>query len=263
MRDFLARGWMLFPKDATIAAWIDAARDPVAALLADPAHAGEFRYGGTWFAGINLLPNDATGGLPGGPPLAGGAIDFLRAYLRPSRLDWDRGQISVCFPGYPKPMAGETAAAFAFRRERDAAHVDGLHGLGPAKRRYLREAHAFLLGIPLDGMPPGRANFVIWEGSHRILAAAFRDRLTGIAPEIWPEIDLTEIYQETRRRIFATAPRVEIVTRPGEVFLVHRLALHGTAPWPEAIAIDEQNPRRAVIYFRPVFPRIADWLAWA
>jgi hypothetical protein len=63
-----------------------------------------------------------------------------------STITWDRAQVSVCYPGYPKPMDGETDGQHRFRRDRDAAHVDGLLGLGQPKRRFLKEPHQFILG---------------------------------------------------------------------------------------------------------------------
>ena len=43
--------------------------------------------------------------------------------------------------------------------------------------------------------------------------------------------DVTAVYQQTRRRVFESCNRVKIIARPGEAFIVHRLALHGMAPW--------------------------------
>ena len=35
-------------------------------------------------------------------------------------------QLSVIYPGYPKPRVGESEAAGRYRVKRDAAHLDGL-----------------------------------------------------------------------------------------------------------------------------------------
>ena len=42
--------------------------------------------------------------------------------------------------------------------------------------------------------------------------------------------------------------------------MIHRLALHGIAPWEEDAGADAEG--RMIAYFRPVFPpeRTADWL---
>ena len=58
-------------------------------------------------------------------------------------------QVSAVYPGYPKPRQGESDAAFRYRLNRDAAHVDGLLAIGPERRRMLRERHAYILGLPL------------------------------------------------------------------------------------------------------------------
>ena len=41
--------------------------------------------------------------------------------------------------------------------------------------------------------------------------------------------------------------RVPVTARPGEAYLVHRLCLHGVAPWAE----DAGEEVRAIAYFRP------------
>ena len=84
------------------------------------------------------------------------------------------------------------------------------------------------------------------------LAAAFGDR----PPANWRDIDVTEVYHGLRRRIFAECRRVVVTAGRGEAFLVHRLALHGIAPWRgEAAAVE-----RMVIYFRPESGDPAAWL---
>ena len=46
---------------------------------------------------------------------------------------YHKAQLSVIFPGYPKPRIGDSEAAFEYRRKRDAAHVDGLLPIGEEK----------------------------------------------------------------------------------------------------------------------------------
>ncbi|MFO1060016.1 MAG: hypothetical protein U1E53_23995 [Dongiaceae bacterium] len=255
---FLTRGWLRFPATPAVADWIAAARPAAAAALANPAHAGWWRHGDSWFVGVHALPNDAAGAVPGGPPLAGPAVDFLDRHLGAARPPWDRAQLSVCFPGYPRPVPGEPEGPFRYRLVRDAAHVDGLSGEGPPpRRRFLREPHAFLLGIPLVAVDAGMAPFVLWEGSHLVMREALGRALAGIAPARWPEVDLTEIYHAARREAFARCPRVEVTTAPGETYLCHRLLLHGMAPWRGGA---EPAAGRPIVYFRPELARIEDWL---
>jgi hypothetical protein len=215
------------------------------------------RCGGTWFVGVNVFPNDANGAVPaaGVPRLAGAPFDFVAEHLELPAVPWDAGQVSVCFPGYPRPSAGESAAAFRFRRDRDAAHVDGLRRFD-GRRRRLGEAHGFILGLPLTDAPRDAAPLVVWEGSHEVMRRALRTRLAHVPAERWPAEDLTEAYVAARRECFETCRRVPIAARPGETYLIHRLALHGVAPWTgDAVG------RRAVLYFRPdPFPGAArDW----
>ncbi len=255
---FFDRGWRRFPLDPVLAEWVrqtlPAARDTVT----DPANAEWLRCGATWFAGVNVLPNDATGAVAGGAQLAGAAIDFVHDVLELDDFGWDRAQVSVCYPGYPRPMPSETDAAFRFRRNRDAAHVDGLIREGPDRRRFLREHHGFLLGIPMVEFPTDASPLVIWEGSHESVREAFGTAFEGVAPEQWAEIDITETYHATRRRIFEDCKRVPIAARPGEAYLVHRLALHGTAPWGESATAGADG--RMIAYFRPVTGTPGDWI---
>ncbi|MEM1045853.1 MAG: hypothetical protein AAGL24_06865 [Pseudomonadota bacterium] len=258
-REFDRTGWLAFPYDPVLADWarhaLPAAREAVK-RSEDPRG---LRCGGTWFVGVNALPNDGRGKIGGGPPLAGTAVDFI-ADLFPGRtFDLDRGQVSVCYPGYPQPSDQESAAAFRFRRDRDAAHLDGLLPEGPDRRRHLREHHAYLLGIPLTESDPGAAPLVVWEGSHKRVHAAFSGFFKDIAPADWGASDVTEIYHAVRRQVFEECRRVAIPARPGEAYLVHRLAIHGVAPWAENAGSGPDG--RMIVYFRPEFPDPADWLA--
>lgn len=253
---FDARGWLAFPWHAGTAAWAAHAASAAPAAMADPAQAHWFRHRRTWFVGVDALPNDGHGRLPGGPPLAGPGIDFLQHALG-CRVPLHRAQLSVCFPGYPQQDDGETDAQHAFRKNRDAAHVDGLHGEGAAKRRHVREFHHAILGLPLNATPEGAAPFVVWEGSHKIMQAMFMENLAHLPVADWPGADLTEPYQAARRHCFETCRRTIIHCQPGESFIVHRLALHGVAPWAEGILA--QN--RMLAYFRPEMPDPRDWLS--
>ncbi|MFT4607291.1 MAG: hypothetical protein ACI9YO_001340 [Gammaproteobacteria bacterium] len=164
----------------------------------------------------------------------------------------------ICYPGYPKRMAIESESAFNFRRDRDAAHVDGLLPEGPSRRRFLREWHGFILAIPMLDYNTDTSPFMIWEGSYELVREAFESLFQNRSPGDWPSIDVTERYHAVRRKIFETCRRVEIVAKPGEAFLVHRLVLHGVAPWKAG-----QNSvwkERMICYFRPESGAIDQWL---
>lgn len=247
---FSERGWVRLGPDAALRSWTEAVRPLALALARDPAHAARWlRAGGTWFAGVGLLPNDGAGAVPGGPPLPGwlgAAVARLTGLPAPR---WDRGQVSVCHPGYPRPGAGEGAGAFRYRRDADALHLDGLLPEGPERRRFLREHHGFLLGLPLVAAGPRAAPFVLREGSHRLVRAALAAVLDPVPPADWARTDLTEAYHGARRTAVAACPRVTLHGSPGEAWLVHRHLLHGTAPWPEGAPGPAEG--RAILWFRP------------
>lgn len=253
-----ARGWCRFPFDAKLAAWVSHAAGVATELAQNEQNIADWlRCGDTWFAGVNILPNDAHGRLEGGPHLMGDAISFIENQF--GAQHWDRAQVSIIYPGYPKPMQGESEAAFRFRRDRDAAHVDGLLPVGPERRRHLHEPHAFVLGLPLVETSPDASPMVVWEGSHDQMRAAFSDVLKDVSPDLWGDVDLTEIYQTTRRVCFETCQRVVVHAVPGEAYLIDRLALHGVAPWSPGAESPAEG--RMIAYFRPELEDISDWLA--
>ena len=122
----------------------------------------------------------------------------------------------------------------------------------------IREPHGFILGLPLTEADPDAAPLVVWEGSHEILRRAFAAALAPHPEEAWPDVDPTDIYQAARREVFASCRRVALPARPGEALLLHRLVLHGMAPWAEGAVADPMG--RVNAYFRPEFPSVADWL---
>ena len=255
VQDFLELGWTRFGVDARVLEWLDSAEAAARRSVSDPAFSRWHRCGGTWFAGVGALANDADGAVPGGPPLGGEAVRFAET-LAGGPFAWDRAQVSICYPGYPKRGDGESAAAFAYRRNRDAAHVDGLLPVGPERRRFLREHHRFILGLPVGPADPAASPFVVWEGSHRIVRESFAGSFGDTPPAAWRDIDVTDAYRALRRRIFAECRRVALTAGRGEAFLVHRLALHGTAPWRADAAAGE----RTILYFRPDSGDPAAWL---
>ena len=248
-------GWQVFAPEDAVAQWVAHARPYAVQAAADPANHPEWlRCGGTWFVGVDALGNDAEGQIEGGPQLKGAAVGF--ATNRYGKLPLHRAQVSVIYPDYPNPMDIESAAAFKFRRDRDAAHVDGLLPVGPKKRRLLQEPHAYVLGMPFSDATA--SPLVVWDGSHRIMAQAFRAVFEGVAPSDWATIDLTEIYRQARAQCFKTCERREIYVPTGGSYLVHRHTLHGVAPWKSGDFAP--NEGRMIAYFRPEFPSPAKWL---
>lgn len=256
--EFETRGWCRFAYDPSVARWVNAVQKTAQCASRDPQQVADWlRCGGTWFAGVNALDNDAQGRVGDGPSLSGEAIDFIEGLFGP--LSVDRAQISIIYPDYPQPMGGESAAAFRFRRDRDAAHVDGLLPVGPQKRRHLREPHSYVLGVPLVETSQGASPMVVWEGSHLVMRDHFRAALANTSPNNWPDVDLTDVYQAARRVCFAECKRIVVHARPGEAYVIHRLALHGVAPWQHGAVAPAAG--RMIAYFRPELADIFRWLA--
>ena len=242
---FTELGWVKFGRDPYVMDWIDAVRPAAITASDDPDLRRQWlRSGGTWFVGVNALGNDAAGRIGGGQPLPGTALADARR-LCPHFEALDRGQVSVAYPGYPQQDPQETDAAFRFRRDRAAAHLDGLHrGVAGSGRRF-REHHAFILGIPLGCVTTGSSPVVVWEGSHHIMRVFLQAELGDLPPEKWATRDLSDAYAAARREVFATCPQREITTNIGEAYILHRFAVHGVMPWGNG------TTPRAVIYFRP------------
>lgn len=257
MSDFWAKGWVTFPYDPTLAEWVSHALPAALASTTDPAHAEWLDCEGTWFIGVDALPNDAWGRVGTSGPLTGQAMAFIAEHY--GDLPLHKGQVSVIHPGYPRPRRGENEAATRYRRNRDAAHVDGLRPMGPDRRRRVDEPHAWILGIPLTEASADASPMVLWEGSHHILGAAFGDALKDEPPEALHEVDITDIYQAARREVFDTCPRVELPAKPGEAYLLHRHCLHGVAPWADAATAGPDG--RMIAYFRPECSGgVAEWV---
>ncbi len=253
----IARGWARFAIEPALRDWARAALDIARDRIADPAMRARWLVcEGTWFVGVDALPNDPEGDFGAGP-LRCSALAAAAALYGP--LPLHPGQISAVRPGYPRPRQGESEAAFRYRRQRDAAHVDGLLAEGPARRRKLRERHAFILGLPLTDCDPGASPLSLWEGSHHVMRSAFARALSDLPEERWPELDLTEIYHAARREVFARCRRLTLPARPGEAYLLHRHCLHGIAPWQPGAQAPPEG--RVIAYFRPAFPPgVRDWL---
>ena len=249
-------GWQVFDPETSVEDWVNHAQPHAIDASLNPAlHSEWLRCGGTWFVGVDALENDEVGQVVGGPKLTGAALDFAKA--RYGTLPFHKAQVSVIYPGYPKPMAGESDVAFKFRRDRDAAHVDGLLPVGPEKRRKLQEPHAFVLGLPFSNSTA--SPLVVWDGSHKIMQRAFERALQDVPASQWSDFDLTDVYQKARRMCFDTCERREIIVPLGASYLIHRHALHGVAPWKEQDTAPPEG--RMIAYFRPEFTMSEAWLS--
>ena len=254
---FTARGWLRFPHDPQIARWAGAAHQAGLKALRDEALSHWYQCENTWFVGVDAVPNDPSGAL-GDVPLAGAPLTFVTDFYG-ALPPLHRAQLSVVFPGYPRPRAGEGDAAFRYRLHRDAAHVDGLLPVGPDRRRMMKEPHAWILGLPVGHASADAAPMVVWDGSHKIMSQAFAEALADHPPGQWGDVDLTDVYHKARKTVFETCQRVKVYAAPGEAYLVHRFALHGVAPWGQGASADPAG--RMVAYFRPQWPEAgADWL---
>jgi len=243
----LARdGYVICAHDEHVAAWAQAALTAARAVAQTP---GDLRHGGTWRVGVDELPNAPDGSVHG-VPLKGNWEAHVSAPTH-----WHQAQVSVVFPGYPAQDPDESDAAHRYRRNRDAAHVDGLLPEGPQKRRHLREPHAFILGLPLNAV--SASPLVVWPGSHLIMQKAFATRLSGVAPVAMGNEDITDAYQAARKDVFAQCRRTSILITPGQSVVLHRHLVHGVAPWGDDPAVEEG---RIMAYFRPLLSDPVDWL---
>ena len=238
-------GWQLIDHHPSIAAWAKAAH--ALALKTLPTRSEDWRCGGTWLVGVDALPSDAMGAVPGA------AFPWDALPLAPERLH--PGQLSVIRPGYPQPSPTETPAAFRYRQNRDAAHLDGLI-LQPNGARMMQEPHHWILGLPLN--TSDAAPLVVWDGSHHILRAALTRALAPHHPADWRAVDLNPAYQAARRDIFATCTRRLLPALPGQATLLHRLTLHGVAPWISGKIAPVEG--RIIAYFRPQMASVQAWL---
>lgn len=232
---------------AGIAAWA-AAAGPVARQAVERS-AESWRCGGTWFVGLDALPN--------GPDGAVGGVEFPWQELGLRPVPLHPAQLSVVVEGYPRQGDEESESAFRFRQLRDAAHLDGLLPVGPEKRRMVKEPHGWIVGLPLNAADAGASPLVVWEGSHRIMGDALRAAFAGCsgAPE---DHDITEAYQAARKQVFESCRRVELPGAPGEAVILHRHLIHGVAPW--TLTATAEAPGRTVAYFRPLLGSVAEWL---
>jgi hypothetical protein len=237
-------GFILFQVDNRVCAWVKAAKPLAHRIASDPvARTANLRHGKTWFVGVDALPNASDGSVDG-VPLAGPWLPLV------PELPLHRAQLSIIYPGYPRQDLDESDANYRYRNTRSAAHVDGLLPEGPKRRRYAREFHAYVLGVPLKDAR--QAPTVVWRGSHRIMQNALR---AAIGSAHIGSVDVTDAYHAARRRVFETCEKVLLTATLGQSYLIHRFAVHGTEPWQGPAASG-----RMVAFFRPEFANPADWL---
>jgi hypothetical protein len=245
----MPHGYALIPYAAKVAKWAAAAHQAALPVVNDPDQQAQWlRHQGTWFVGVDALPNQPDGSINGvGLDVAG--LDHS---------DWHMAQVSVVYPDYPKQDTGESDVNHAFRIRRDAAHVDGLL-LDPATgMRQLKEPHGFILGLPLNEVSANASPLVVWKGSHHIMSACFAEVFKDIDPARWADVDVTVPYKAARKQCFETCERIELPARVGEATLLHRHVLHGVAPWGKDASAPPEG--RMIAYFRPEAADWADWL---
>ncbi len=257
LQQFYRLGWQTFEDDQRIFDWATAAKPMALKAAADPALAHYWRHGRSWFVGVDALDNNTDGSIAR-VPLDSLAIDLLSdAGLTPPT--WHPAQVSIVRPGYPKNDGSESPAAARFRRFRDGAHLDGLLPEGPERRRHLREPHSVILGLPLTKHSDEASPMVVWEGSHEVFRRAFSARMQGAPAGEFGNQDLTDTYQATRQEVFSACRRIAVHAKPGEAFVVHRLALHGISPWGSTAKAPPEG--RMIAYFRPLLDDPTRWLS--
>ena len=254
LNEFERKGWIKFEYDQRIVRWAKVANSKI---IAKQKNKENFENGltcqGTWFVGVDALDNNPDGTLDE-VPLQG---PFENLMKRSTVHGLHPAQVSIIFEGYPKPRDQESESSFNFRLKRDAAHIDGLIADFPGGPRKLKEPHAYVLGIPLNQVPKGASPVVVWEGSHHLISEAFERFFLNRTPHEWRDIDIREVYFETRKSIFKKCIRRILHANVGESYMVHRLCLHGISPWNSKIK--NFYAGRRIAYFRPELKDIANW----
>ncbi len=242
-------GFEVFASDPAVARWAAAARDAALECAADPdLRRANLRHGETWFIGVDVLPNAPDGSIAG-VPLDGAWMQHV-----PKPDAWHRAQLSIIYPDYPKADPDQSEANHRFRVKRFAAHVDGLLQIGPERRRFLREPHGFIVGLPLNDV--AASPLMVWPGSHLIMGDAFR---ACIAQHADPTtVNLTETYHAARAQVFETITPQPVHAAAGQAVLLHRHLLHGVDVWPAGQTAPAEG--RMIAYFRPEFS-VQSWLS--
>lgn len=259
LQNLASQGWHRLPASKALKAWAEHHLLPAQQCLHDPKQQSWWCYSNTWFAGVNVLPNNGKGAVDGCPPLPEALLTELLAYCDASQGDMDKGQISALLPGYPQWDPQQSAAANQFRQQHFAAHLDGLVPIGTQRRRHLTEQHSFILGIGLTDHPEEAAPLMLWPGSQQRIQAWLRSRLANLPSERWAEVDLTDEYQQLRQQILMDTQPMPLPLSKGQGYLLHRHLLHGMGHWPHDIP-DPQQQGRIIAYFRPCWHAPSLWL---
>jgi len=247
--DYDRHGYAVLPYDPAVATWARTARHAALPVIQDPAEQAKWlRHQGTWFVGVDALPNASDGSIVGCP------LGFATL----GQVTWHKAQVSVVYPGYPQQDPTESDANHQFRIKRDAAHVDGLLPDPETGERHLKEPHGFILGLPLNDASTDASPLVVWKDSHLIMQDFFRKFFAGHPVAEWPSLDLSGPYKAARMRCFETCERLELPAKLGEATLLHRHMLHGVAPWGQGATAPEEG--RMIAYFRPEVGGWVDWL---
>lgn len=160
------KGWCVFDHDAVIEAWVSTNFDTAFKTINEPQNKEWFRYADTWFVGVNVFHYSPQGVVNNKLPLSGRAVGFIEQHLTHKQINLDKGQLSVCYLGYPKGSLED--AGFSYRLHKDAAHVDGLLKEG-SQNRYCREYHDYILAIPMVDISIEESPLVVWNSSHKII----------------------------------------------------------------------------------------------
>lgn len=251
-------GWIKIAEDPQMYEWVYHVHKQACKITNCPAYKKAWlRHVNTWFAGVDVLENDAKGAFKS--IALGHNVLHAISCLGYENLPLNKGQISATYPGYPQNDGSETDKAFAYRCNRFAAHIDGIIPVGAQKRRFLKEPHAYILGIPLTHTDENAAPLIVWKGSVRIMRQYFRKAFVQIPLDDWDRFDITEIYHAARRECFEKCKPIAVHTHPGGAYILHRLALHGIGLWKKGAKAPKEG--RIIAYFRPFLQKMPEWLA--
>ena len=251
-------GWISFPYSFALNKWAKKVEEIVSSqIFTIPEGDKDLRCGGTWFPGVNFLNNKRNGDVDG--------VFFpeeLKSFIVENEpafdAVFDKAQISICYTGYHKKMKAESSKAFKFRTDRFSAHIDGILPLGQGRRRFLKEYHSFILGIPINSTSNKASPCVIWEGSHAIVRDAFKKYKEIQNIDTWDTHDITDFYNKLRSEIFNQCIAKTIWVPVGHAYLIHRLSFHGILPWKDNT---KRKSGRMIAYFRPdLFQGQINWL---
>ena len=269
--NFIKNGWCFLDNGIENYRWIEATKANIRNKFRQKEYKdSDFRSGSTWFAGINFLDNEIGGDVDG--------ISFSSALW--SQISgkfgvgikyWDTAQVSICWKGYPRKDRSESEKAFKYRLKKYSSHVDGLIPIGSSRKRFAKEFHAFILGIPIINNRVDSAPLMVWEGSHKIFRNMFRKVYAGLSETEISNLDVTEIYQKYRRKVFSTCPVRKVFSHNNQPYILDRHLLHGIESWSVPIGdpllphLDKlfcTNPMsgRIVVYFRPAYKNPLDWI---